>query len=223
MSVMEQTSFFACILGTFAMGLSCGTGCSPMISCLLGSYVIQANGHKKKSYRAYIYFFIGKAVAVILICMISAFIGTAIVDTQGYFGCFNIEIVMPLFVIITGLYMMWKNVKSSCTHCKGCKDNSLGETYGPMIGGFLYGLTPCPPLILLAGYAVTMSLVQSVVLGVIFSIACSLSPLLIFLVLMKFVAEKMLVEVPKFFRVVQRFIGILLMVFGTWLIVNKYL
>lgn len=45
--------------------------------------------------------------------------------------------------------------------------------------GLAYGATPCAPLIMVAGYAITLSIPGAFLLGTVFALASSLSPMLL--------------------------------------------
>lgn len=84
----------------------------------------------------------------------------------------------------------------------------------PLFGGFFYGLTPCAPLILLAGYAVTLPLARALILGTVFSLSCMVSPLLFMLILMKLVVVKMKQESPGFLRLSKVMISAMVLIIG---------
>ncbi len=220
----DVTVFSAVILSTILMGLSCGTGCSPAIGALLSSYVLNLDGNTKKSVKTFILFFVGKMIAILLVCIISSLIGTMFVEEKGYFGKYKTDMLMPVFLIINGIYMMIKIYKEyknkGCNSCKkNCSNNEKYYSVSPFAGGFLYGLTPCMPLIIISGYAINLSLIKGIILGMIFSIASAFSPIIIILVIMKLLAVNMIKDTPYSYKIVRIMISIFLIIIGTKLLI----
>lgn len=220
-SAPVATGFFAYLTGAIIMGMSCGTGCSPAISLFLSSYVFNVEGDTKKSLLAFANFFIGKASAVLLVCLAASVIGNVLIGENGYLGKYKLSFLMPLFLIVTGLYMLrkcWNEYRhKGCGHCsKECchTPSDKFQNVSPLIGGFFYGLTPCAPLIILAGYAVTMPVLQALTISAVFSLSCTVSPLLLMLMLTKLVAVKMHSEVPQLFRFMKIILSAAVLVMG---------
>lgn len=221
------TGFIGYLLGSIAMGMTCGTGCSPAISLFLSNYVFQAEGDTKGSMRAFLRFFIGKASAVMIVCLAASYVGNVLIDAGGYLGRYQLRYLMPGFLILTGIYMLrkcWIQYRhkgcagAGCSgHCHtpapAASEDRL-QNASPLIGGFLYGLTPCAPLVLLAGYAVTLGAHQALILGAVFSVSCMVSPLLLVMVLMKLVVVRMRSEVPAFFQLAKAFMSAAVLVMG---------
>lgn len=217
-----MTTFTASLISAVMMGLSCGTGCSPSIGTFLSTYVLHAEGDTKQSIYAFLSFFAGKAGAVILVCLIASLTGNAIVESGGYFGKFDIAFLMPAFLILSGGYLIRCCINdfryAKCNSCGGCCGGKRNIQYiqelTPMIGGFLYGLTPCAPLILMAGQSVSLPLFQSLLLSAVFSMACTFSPLILMLCFMKLIASKMIYEVPKLFGMIKFCMSIVVFAIG---------
>lgn len=225
----EPTTLFgATLMGAVMMGLSCGTGCSPAISTFLSTYVLHAEGDTRKSFGAFAGFFSGKAASVIGVCLAASLTGTAIVESGGYFGCYDLAFLMPVFLILSGLYLIRRCVQElrgeKCDHCGGC-GHKKAKLHGssPLIGGFIYGLTPCAPLVMMAGYSVSLSAFRALVLGTVFSMACTVSPLLLMLFFMRLIAYKMLQEVPKLFQIIRLLMSIAVACIGVVSLINVYL
>lgn len=229
------TGFIGYLIGSIAMGMTCGTGCSPAISLFLSNYVFQAEGDTRRSMLAFLRFFLGKAAAVVLVCLAASYVGSALIDAGGYLGRYQLRYLMPGFLILTGIYMLrkcWLQYRHKGCQSAGCSGHchapvaagsASGETaagedrvqrMSPLIGGFLYGLTPCAPLVLLAGYAVTLGAHQALVLGAVFSVSCMVSPLLLVVILMRLVVVRMRSEVPAFFRIARAFMSAAVLVMG---------
>ncbi len=223
MSGILTTTFVSCLIGSLAMGLSCGTGCSPVISLFLSSYVVRCQGDTKKSLLSFGQFFLGKAGAVLTVCLIAALTGMAILDSGGYMGKYSLSFLMPIFLLVTGIYMireLWGEHKG-CKDCHGCSGSKRAPVDGaPAVCGYIYGLTPCAPLILLAGYALTMNLGQAVILAILFSMASAFSPLLLMLLFMKLVVTRMQDEVPKLLTGLRWVLSAAVFILGAYMMIR---
>lgn len=219
------TTFVSCLIGSLAMGLSCGTGCSPAISLFLTTYVVRCKGDTRHSLVSFAQFFLGKAGAVLLVCLAAALTGQTILDTDGYLGRYSLSFLMPVFLTATGIYMVWELLHDhdGCHGCHsrgGCKSKGNPMDGAPMACGFIYGLTPCAPLIILAGYALAMNFGQAVVLAVLFSMASAFSPLLLMMLFMKLVVTRMQDEVPKLLNALRWVLSIAVAVLGAYLLIR---
>ncbi|RDU24998.1 hypothetical protein [Anaerosacchariphilus polymeriproducens] len=218
MSTIEITGFTSCLLSSIVMGLSCGSGCSPMISMFLTGYVVQAEGDSQKTGRVFVRFFMGKALAVLIVCLTASLVGEIFVNEGGYFGKYKFTYLMPIFLIISGIYMLMECIRRSgkkeCSTCGSCKRDNRITNVSPLIGGFFYGLTPCAPLIIISGYALTMFLWQALILGIVFSITCTLAPFVLIFIITKLVMNKMQEEVPKMFGFVRYGIYVMIIITG---------
>jgi xanthosine utilization system XapX-like protein len=64
--------------------------------------------------------------------------------------------------------------------------------------GVGYGLSPCAPLILITGYAATLTVGHAVVLGFVFALMSMLSPMLMMLVLSGVLGTRLRREIPHY-------------------------
>ncbi len=222
------TTFVSCLIGSLAMGLSCGTGCSPAISLFLSAYVVRCKGDTRRSLVSFAQFFLGKAGAVLLVCLTAALTGQTILNADGYLGKYSLGFLMPAFLAGTGIYMIWELARGrdgchSCHSCGGCNNKETPVDRAPVVGGFIYGLTPCAPLVILAGYALAMNFGQAMVLAVLFSIASAFSPLLLMMLFMKLVVTRMQDEVPKLLIALRWVLSIVVAVLGIYLLARYLL
>lgn len=213
------TVFGTALAGAVMMGMTCGTGCSPAISMFLSSYVVHTKGNGLESVKGFFRFFIGKATAILVVCVLSALFGQCFLTLDGYFNQYSLKWLMPLFFIISGGHMIRKSIDEfrgiSCKNCGNHKANHRTlQKYSPFAGGFLYGLTPCAPLVLLAGYALTMTIWQAILLGIVFSLACMISPMIFILIIMRMITVNVLEEVPGLFRTLKLLISAAVLVSG---------
>ncbi len=217
--------FAATLLGAVTMGLTCGAGCSPAIAMFLGNYVVQAEGEQKKTLTVFGLFYGGKAAAVLLVCTVAALVGSAVVNADGYLGRYDLDSIMPIFLLVSGLYLLYQclieHKKYGCKECKKCgKRSSYLKYSSPFLGGFIYGLTPCAPLVLLAGYAVTLPFWQAFLLGVVFSVACSVPSLFMILVFAKLLVVKIKQEVPSLLQALKYMMSAAVAGVGAYLLMS---
>lgn len=218
--------FTATLAGAVTMGLTCGTGCSPAIGIFLGSYAAEAEGNQKRTMRAVISFYGGKLSAVLFVCIGAAIAGEIIVKTGGYLGCYDLQFLMPLFLSISGIYMLYQNGlrywKKGCSTCGQCgRRKSKVQIASPIIGGFIYGLTPCAPLIIIAGYAVTMSLGRALTLGIVFSVASSIPSLFLIMIFTKLIVAKIHQEVPVLLHYIKFLLSFGVAGIGIYMLITK--
>ena len=64
--------------------------------------------------------------------------------------------------------------------------------------GISYGLTPCAPLILMTGYAASLPFGYAAMLGTVFALASTISPMLFMLLISGVLAGKMYKEIPQY-------------------------
>ena len=64
--------------------------------------------------------------------------------------------------------------------------------------GLGYGISPCVPLILMTGYAASLPVGYAVLLGTVFALASTLSPMLFMLLMSGILAGKMYKEIPQY-------------------------
>ncbi len=78
-------------------------------------------------------------------------------------------------------------------------DRYRRSNHAALIGmGFGYGISPCAPLILVTGYAASLSWSHAVLLGAVFAMASTVSPMLFMLLVSGLLAGKMYREIPRY-------------------------
>jgi hypothetical protein len=105
---MGLTLLIPVLATSLSVGLGCGACCSPAVSVFLSSYIITHAGGMKKSLLAFFSFFIGKVIAVVLLCTLAALIGSQFIDAAGYVGGVNLGLMMELAMIALGLVLIGK-------------------------------------------------------------------------------------------------------------------
>lgn len=192
-----------------SVGMGCGTCCGSGISAALYGYLTTHTKNIRQSVRAFIDFFFGKFLAVILLCCTASIIGSSIIDDSGRIFGIKAALIVDAVMLAMGVWFLicWireRIGKNSCKTCKGCKtDNEEldeGETHhAALIGmGFGYGISPCAPLILITGYAATLPFAFAAVLGAVFALASTVSPVLFIMLLSGVLAKRMHKEIPQY-------------------------
>lgn len=98
-----------------------------------------------------------------------------------------------------------KTGRFSCKKCKGCNTDNTEEisddrsNHAALIGmGFGYGISPCAQMILITGYAATLPFAFAAVLGAVFAIASTISPVLFIMLISGVIAIGMNKEIPQY-------------------------
>ena len=202
---MIGTTLISCITGGFSIGLGCGTCCSPAIGVFLSTYIVSHSQNMKKAFITFFSFFFGKILSVISLCMISSYLGNKFLFKDGHIGSIDLSKVMSITFIVLGSFLIVKyfynRQKSdrSCKSCSGsCGSNLKNKDWSPLIIGIAYGLTPCAPLLLIIGYASTISITNVILLGLCFSMASIISPMIVVVLLAGIISNNLYEELPKY-------------------------
>ena len=192
-----------------SVGMGCGTCCGSGISAALYGYLTTHTKNIRQSVRAFIDFFFGKFLAVILLCCTASIIGSSIIDDSGRIFGVKAALIVDAVMLTMGVWFLicWiseRTGRNSCKTCKGCKTDKeeLDEEkthHAALIGmGFGYGISPCAPLILITGYAATLPVAFAAVLGAVFALASTVSPVLFIMLLSGILARRMNKEIPQY-------------------------
>ena len=209
-------------------GLSCGSACggcgNPMTNAFLAAYLFTHSGRLKRSVVSFAGFYMGKIIAVVLLCVIAAWLGSRIVDDAGkLFGLnmqFFVQFLMFLFaMMLIGRWLYRTRGESAQVQKQGhCAEHKDGlQKYGhkdehkiapkknlPMIVcGFISGVAPCAPLIMAIGYASALSVAEAALIGVVFSVASSALPIVVLVLLTGLLSGAMFKEIPNKIRYLQ--------------------
>ena len=133
--------------------------------------------------------------------MLCAAIGSVFIDENGYIGSFDLHYVMSLVMLASALYLIWKwfrERRKTCAKCGGkCSSKNMSRVIPSFSVGLAYGATPCAPLIMVAGYAITLSIPGALLLGLVFASASSLTPALLIFGLSGALSGKMRAQLGK--------------------------
>jgi len=207
---MSFALLFESMTAAASVGMGCGTCCGSGISAALYSYLTTHARNIKQSVRAFLDFFFGKFLAVILLCCTASFAGSSTIDDSGRLFGVKTAIIVDAVMLAMGIWFLigWIREKEgigSCRDCKGCRSEKAEDIteekshHAALIGmGFGYGISPCAPLILITGYAATLPVPIAAVLGAVFAIASTVSPVIIIMLLSGVLAKGMNKEIPQY-------------------------
>lgn len=225
---MEASTLLPLLLTGAGTGLSCGVSCgacgNPMVNVFLAGYLFTHTDKMKRSLLAFGGYHIGKAVTVSFLCMLISWFGNRIVDAEGNIFGVNLHLMayglMLIFVIV--LIVQWgrNRKKSSCGKCHGkCADQpKRNNRFWPMfLYGMVSGLSPCASLLVVFSYASALTAGEAVLVGLSFSLANALVPLILLTALTGILSEQMHKEIPA---KIQYFQLVTLVLFAMVLIKN---
>ncbi len=206
---MVSTVFLESLTAAASVGMGCGTCCGSGISAALYGYLTTHMKNIKQSFIGFFDFFIGKLIAVISLCCIASAVGSNIIDEGGNVFGIKAAVIVDGFMLAMSIWMLigWIRERTghkSCKSCGGCKEHTKKTEYrksnhAALIGmGISYGLTPCAPLILMTGYAASLPFGYAAMLGTVFALASTISPMLFMLLISGVLAGKMYKEIPQY-------------------------
>ena len=177
--------------------MGCGTCCGSAAGAFFSGYLMTHARNFRESFAGFWKFYLGKVLAVASICGIP------------------LMKVVDLCMITMAVWMLYdlyreRTGRKKCTHCDHSGSGSAaGEDRSPaqdhkmsgiaiFIMGAGYGITPCAPLILIAGYCAALPSLHAVAVGSAFAAASALSPMLLLLLISGVLAGRMYREIPGF-------------------------
>ena len=202
-----------------SVGMGCGTCCGSGISAFLAGYMMTHAQNFQETLGGFLKFYLGKIFAVVSICLMTSLAGSRLLSDEGYLGQIPLAKVIDLCMIAVALWMLYdllleKSGRKTCAHCShaGAEEetntvmrtpdtqNSEKKISGPAVFlmGAGYGITPCAPLILIAGYCASMPFAYAAIVGTVFAAASAVSPMLILLLISGVLAGRMYLEIPKY-------------------------
>lgn len=205
---MDFTTLLPMLLTGAGTGLSCGVSCgacgNPMVNVFLAGYLFTHTDKMKKSLCAFGGYHLGKAVSVSILCIITSWFGDRIVDEQGnLFGINLHKIVYVLMLLfVTVLIIRWflvrkKKRKPTCGGSCGGHPKRSQKFFPMFLYGAVSGMSPCASLLVVLTYAAALHVGEAVLVGLSFSLANALLPLLFLTALTGLLSEQMHKEIPE--------------------------
>ncbi len=207
---MGISLFLESLTAATSVGIGCGTCCGSGISVALYSYLTTHMKNIKQSFLGFLEFFLGKCLAVIALCGIASLVGRNIIDETGHIFGVKTALIVDSFMLFMGIWLFigWIREKyghKGCKNCEGCsgRHSQIPEykkaNHIALISmGIGYGVSPCVPLILMTGYAASLPIGYATLLGAVFAMASTLSPMLFMLLMSGILAGKMYKEIPQY-------------------------
>lgn len=217
---MDWASLIPLLLTGASTGLTCGLSCgacgNPMMNVFLAGYLFTHSGRLKRSLLAFGGYHVGKALTVSALCALISLAGSGIVNDQGeLFGVSLHKVVysvLLLFMLVM-IFRWFHERKSSRQHaCNGNCCVNQTESKGPaqmFAYGLISGLSPCTSLIVVLGYASALTTAEAILVGLTFSLANSLIPLILLTALTGILSREMSREIPDKVRYFQLAVYIL--------------
>ena len=204
--MMEITTLLPLLLTGAGTGLTCGVSCgacgNPMVNVFLAGYLFTHTGQLRKSILTFLGFHLGKAISVMGMCALISNLGSTIVDDSGNLFGIPLQkcVYAAMLVFMLVLIVRWFRVET----CSGSCRHAASDRFAPMLAyGILSGLSPCASLVVVLGYASTLTAMEAMLVGLCFSLANSLIPLLLLVALTGLLSKEMYREIPtkiKYFQ-----------------------
>ena len=189
--------FSQAVLSAVSVGIGCGAGCSSAASAFLTTYVVSEGLKWSSSLRQVLSFYLGKMVAVLLVCTAGSLIGQTFISSEGTFLGFPLRRLLYGVMLIAALWLLygWFRERKGCKACGHCA--SSARLIPSFAVGLAYGLSPCAPLLMVLGYAALLSLPAALALGLLFSLASSLVPAILTLILSGALSARLVPQLGK--------------------------
>lgn len=211
---MDISTLLPLLLTGAGTGLTCGLTCgacgNPMVNVFLAGYLFTHTDRMKKSLIAFAGYHIGKAITVSVLCMLISWFGNQIVDEQGNFFGMNLHQIvyglMLLFVAVLIVRWFLDGKAAKQPRCTGkCRNHkATSNRFLPMLlYGAVSGLSPCASLLVVLSYASALTVGEAVLVGLSFSLANSVIPLILLTALTGLLSEQMHKEIPAKIRYFQ--------------------
>ena len=171
------------IASAATVGIGCGAGCGSSASAFLTTYVLSEGKNMRYALSQVAAFYIGKMLAVITVCITGALLGQAFIGENGELAGFPLRKLVSMVMVATALWLLrtWVKERKGCKNCRHCSGKS--RRVPSFAVGMAYGFSPCAPLMMVLGYSVLLPVHSALILGIIFSLASSLIPAVLTLIL----------------------------------------
>ena len=194
-----------------SVGLGCGTCCGSGAGILLSGYVMTHARNARQSMIAFLSFYLGKVASVAALCLAASLVGQSGFLQGELFATGRVNRAFDLFIIGMGIYFLYgwvREARGDKVCGEQCRDHHKmreaveGGIHIPalFLAGAGFGISPCAPLLIVAGLCVTLPVGFAVVTGATFACASIVSPLLLVLLLSGVLTTRMHKEIPGMLR-----------------------
>jgi hypothetical protein len=160
---------------------------------------------------AFLSFYLGKVASVAALCLVASLVGQSAFLQDELFSAGWVNRAFDLFVIGMGTYFLhgWLREARGEKVCgEQCRDHRKmrevveGGIHIPalFLAGAGFGISPCAPLVIVAGLCVTLPVGFAALTGATFACASIVSPLLLVLLLSGVLTTRMHKEIPGMLR-----------------------
>lgn len=189
------------ILSALSVGTGCGTCCGSSAGVLLSTYIMTHTDSIKKSLLSFVTFYAGKILAVVMLCVVCSLFGANVLAEVPFFSSDWMERAVSLIMIGMGVYFIikWFAEQKGHKHCKAAEKGAgrnKKRTLPLFVAGLAYGISPCAPLILIAGLCITLPIHYAIITGAVFALSSAISPMLLVLLLTGVLTPNMHKEIP---------------------------
>lgn len=128
---METVTVMSVIATAMAVGLGCGTCCSPTISTFLTSYIMSHSGSVKRGLSVFLTFFLGKIAGITALCLLASFLGRQFISPEGYIGSFNLRFAVQCAMAVIGVTMIlrWRKEYRNSGDGSYADSSSSGDSH----------------------------------------------------------------------------------------------
>ena len=196
------------IVTAASMGLGCSVCGGGSMVPLLSGYLLTHAGGFHRTVQGVFAFLAGKCLSVATLCAVSSLLGSRLLHPDGMAGGLPVRAVVDGGMIAAGAFFLirWIAEKRGMLQrdCGRCREKTVEMksdriSLPALLGmGAGYGVLPCAPLVMMAGYAATVPAACAVVSGGVFACCSFLSPMLLLLLMTGVLAGKICLEIPQY-------------------------
>ena len=189
--------FGQAVLSAVSVGIGCGAGCGSAASAFLSTYVVSEGRKMSSSLRQILSFYLGKMLAVLLVCAAGSFLGQVFISVDGMLLGFPLKKLLYGVMMAAAIWLLygWFRERKGCKACGHCAGSArLAPSFAV---GLAYGLSPCAPLMMVLGYTALLSLPAALALGLLFSLASSFIPAILTLILSGTLSARLVSQLGK--------------------------
>ncbi len=192
-----------------SVGMGCGTCCGSGMGVVLSGYLMTHARNFAASLRGFLMFYLGKIMAVMALCGAASLAGNRIIGEDGMIFGIPVRFAVDAVMLGMGIWFLIRWIleqkgHSTCHHCdhRESAETSDGKVSLPALWGMGvgYGISPCAPLLMMAGYAAMLPLGAALAVGAVFALCSAVSPMLILLLVTGALSGRMYREIPQYLR-----------------------